>query len=116
MEKCKYGVKQSESLEHDECFDCEYHKQDGKDLYCNGGTPGVACDKAPTCAGATDRCRKAPNCEMICHPTKRWMYCYEWKKALGLVFDKELGIYILPETKTKLIENLHNNKQVIKNE
>lgn len=110
MEKCIYGVKQSESLEHDECFDCEYRKQDGKDLYC---TPGVACDKASTCAGATDRCRKAPNCEMICHPTKRWMYCYEWKKALGLVFDKELGVYILPETKTKLIENL---QQVNKDE
>jgi len=34
---CVYGVKQAESLEHDECFDCEHKIMKGKDLFCTGG-------------------------------------------------------------------------------
>ena len=31
---CKYGVPQSEVCEDDVCYDCEFLKQIGKDIYC----------------------------------------------------------------------------------
>lgn len=66
---------------------------------------GVACEKAKSCEWATDNCNKMVYAErMVCDPTRRWMYCYAWKQKLGMVFDKELGVYILPETKKILME------------
>lgn len=65
---------------------------------------GVKCDKADTCDYASEACRKFVwSDRMICDPTKRYMYCYEWKRKLGMVFSKELGIYILPQWKDELM-------------
>lgn len=66
-----------------------------------------ACEKAPTCAEASEACHRGVFCEtMLCDPARRWMYCYAWKRQLGMVFDSDLGVYILPEWKKKLMERV----------
>lgn len=56
------------------------------------------CEKAYICNGASDACRTAVFAEnMICAPEKRWMYCHAFKQRLGLIFDRDLGVYILPK-------------------
>jgi hypothetical protein len=58
----------------------------------------ASCEKAPTCAGATEACFRVVFTEtVVCDPRRRWMYCCIWKQKLGLVFDKDLGVYILPQ-------------------
>lgn len=63
-----------------------------------------ACEQHATCVDASEACHRGVFAEtMVCDPAKRWMYCYAYKKKLGMVFDRELGIYILPEWKEELI-------------
>lgn len=74
----------------------------------------ASCEKSSTCEGASMGCFEPVfTKDMPCDPSKRWMYCYEWKKKLGLVFDKELGVYILPETKDLLKERAKGTKNKI---
>lgn len=66
-----------------------------------------ACEQSSTCVEASENCHRGVFAEtMICDPARRWMYCYAYKKKLGMVFDKELGLYILPEWKEELIRRL----------
>lgn len=68
---------------------------------------GLSCERAGNCDWATDACRTTVLASsMVCDPTKRWMYCYAYKQKLGMVFDKDLGVYILPEWKEELIRRL----------
>lgn len=63
------------------------------------------CEKTSQCEYATDACRRAVFTEtMLTSPNRRWMYCHAWKQKLGMVFDKDLGVYILPEWKQELME------------
>lgn len=63
-----------------------------------------ACERASTCVNASEACHRSVFAEtMVCAPEKRWMYCYAYKKKLGLVFDRELGVYILPEWRDELL-------------
>ena len=65
----------------------------------------ASCEKVDTCECASEACHEAVFTEtMTCNPMKRWIYCYAWKQKLGMVFDKDLGVYILPEWKEKLME------------
>lgn len=65
---------------------------------------GAGCEKFADCEGASAKCEQGVFAKtMLCDPAKRWMYCYEWKRKLGMVFDKELGIYILPQWKNELL-------------
>jgi hypothetical protein len=66
-----------------------------------------ACEKANNCEGAVPACfayEPQPFSIWTCIPKRRWMYCWQWKHKLGMVFDKDLGVYILPEDKEKLME------------
>lgn len=64
---------------------------------------GTACEKAEKCEWATNACRSMVySKDMVCDPTRRWMYCHAWKQKLGMVFDKELGVYVLPEWQAEL--------------
>lgn len=63
------------------------------------------CEKATDCPDANEKCYRHVFVEtMVCDPSKRWMYCYSYKKMLGMVFDKDLGVYILPEWKATLMK------------
>lgn len=70
-----------------------------------------SCEQADTCKQANERCRQAisklergdANPYLTCQPKRRWILCYAYKQKLGMVFDKELGVYILPEWRKALI-------------
>lgn len=65
---------------------------------------GTGCEKAETCEDANNNCKQGVFADrMICDPAKRWMYCYSWKKKLGMVFDKTLGVYILENWRQELL-------------
>lgn len=72
--------------------------------------PRGACEHALTCKQATQRCKTRPfltpeeTDNLRCSLEKRWIDCYAWKQQLGMVFDKDLGVYILPEWKTELMK------------
>lgn len=88
----------------------EIVREKGKNVVENS----ASCEKSRTCKGASVACFESVfTPTMPCDPSKRWMYCYEWKKKLGLVFDKELGVYILPETKDLLMERAKGKKNKI---
>ena len=73
----------------------------------------ASCEKVLTCKGATKECYAIVFTEeMICDPRRRWMYCYEWKRKLGMVFDKDLGVYILPEWKEELMKRARRERKV----
>lgn len=58
----------------------------------------ASCEKALVCGGATEACYHPVFVEtMVCDPARRWLYCWQWKHKLGMVFDKDLGVYILPK-------------------
>lgn len=67
--------------------------------------PRGACERALICPQATERCKHNPFLSreeldnLRCSLGKRWMDCYAYKQELGMVFDAELGVYILPEWK-----------------
>jgi hypothetical protein len=73
------------------------------------------CEKIETCDWASPECHQPLFAtELICHPRRRWMYCYAWKQKLGMVFDKDLGVYILPEWKKTLMERAKTNERLVK--
>lgn len=58
----------------------------------------AACEKAETCEMVSKACFELVVAEtLVCDPRRRWIYCYAWKTKLGMVFDKDLGVYILPD-------------------
>lgn len=76
--------------------------------------PDDCCEQADTCKSVTERCRHTitefiigalpKRAETICAQKRRWMYCDAYKQKLGMVFDKDLGVYILPEWKEELMK------------
>lgn len=65
----------------------------------------ASCEKTSVCGGATEACYKPIFVQgMRCDPARRWVDCFQWKLKLGMVFDKELGAYILPEYREILLK------------